>query len=107
MRVHQLDGVDLEERGDRGGRGGGFQGGAVRVGILGARLGSRRGRVQEGTLVLAFREEHDSGLRARDNREERGDGERQHRRSTHPRDDRGVSARDAVETAENLHWLHL
>ena len=73
MRVHRLDGADPEERGDRGGRGGGFQGGAVRVGILGARLGSRRGRVQEGTLVLAFREEHDSGLRARDHREERGD----------------------------------
>jgi hypothetical protein len=54
--------------------------------------------VQEGTLVLAFREEHDSGLRARDHREERGDGERQHRRSNHRRGDRGASARDAVST---------
>jgi len=90
VRVDRLDGGDAEERRDRGGGGGGFQMGAVRVGFLlglGTRQGS--GRVQEGTLVLAVREEHDTGLRARARREERGDGEHQHRRSIHPRDVRG------------------
>ena len=55
--------------------------------------------------MLALREEHDSGLRARDHREERGDGEPQHRRSNHRRGDRGASARDTVASAENLQHM--
>jgi hypothetical protein len=57
--------------------------------------------------VLALREEHDSRLRGRDHREERGDGERQHRRSNHRRGDRGASARDAVTTTKTCCCFHL